>query len=162
RRRGRASRGRRRAGARGEARSGFGARAVHLFGGAAARRSGSAAVDAWSAVRSAGRGRVVAARRLRVASGARDAARRTVHRMSEARRPATRLEREDRIVTLTLDRPETLNAYDKTMRDEIFATLEWLHREPEVSVLVVRGEGRAFSTGGDLNEFGTAPSPVRA
>ncbi|HEY8517738.1 MAG TPA: enoyl-CoA hydratase/isomerase family protein [Candidatus Binatia bacterium] len=82
--------------------------------------------------------------------------------MSEARRPATRLEREDRIVTLTLDRPETLNAYDKTMRDEIFATLEWLHREPEVSVLVVRGEGRAFSTGGDLNEFGTAPSPVRA
>ncbi len=74
----------------------------------------------------------------------------------------TLLERDERVVTLTLDRPEVLNAYDRRMRDEIFATLEWLHGEPDVSVLVVRGNGRAFSTGGDLAEFGTAPSPVRA
>lgn len=74
----------------------------------------------------------------------------------------TLLERDERIVTLTLDRPEVLNAYDRRMRDEIHAALEWLHGEPEVSVLVVRGNGRAFSTGGDLAEFGTAPSPVRA
>lgn len=74
----------------------------------------------------------------------------------------TLLERDARVVTLTLDRPEVLNAYDRRMRDEIFATLEWLHGEPDVSVLVVRGNGRAFSTGGDLAEFGTAPSPVRA
>jgi enoyl-CoA hydratase/carnithine racemase len=81
--------------------------------------------------------------------------------MSDAR-PAIQLEREDRIVTLTFDRPETLNAYDTAMRDEIFAALEWLHAEPDVGVLLVRGNGRAFSTGGDLREFGTAPSPVRA
>jgi len=74
----------------------------------------------------------------------------------------TLVERDERIVSLTLDRPEVLNAYDRRMRDEIFATLEWLHGEPDVSVLVVRGNGRAFSTGGDLAEFGTAPSPVRA
>jgi enoyl-CoA hydratase/carnithine racemase len=72
------------------------------------------------------------------------------------------LERDERVVTLTLDRPEVLNAYDRAMRDAIFGALEWLHAEPEVSVLVVRGNGRAFSTGGDLSEFGTAPSPVRA
>jgi len=77
-------------------------------------------------------------------------------------RPATLLERDERVVTLTLDRPEVLNAYDRRMRDEVFAALEWLHAEPGVSVLVVRGNGRAFSTGGDLSEFGTAPSPVRA
>lgn len=77
-------------------------------------------------------------------------------------RPATILERDERVVTLTLDRPEVLNAYDRRMRDEIFAALEWLHAEPGVSVLVVRGNGRAFSTGGDLSEFGSAPSPVRA
>ncbi|MEW6269964.1 MAG: enoyl-CoA hydratase/isomerase family protein [Thermodesulfobacteriota bacterium] len=77
-------------------------------------------------------------------------------------RPAIRLDREERVVTLTLDRPETLNAYDTTMRDEIFAALEWLHAETDVGVLVVRGNGRAFSSGGDLREFGTAPSPVRA
>lgn len=79
-----------------------------------------------------------------------------------AARPPILLERDERIVTLTLDRPEVLNAYDRAMRDAIFAALEWLHGEPAVSVLVVRGNGRAFSTGGDLREFGTAPSPVRA
>ena len=78
------------------------------------------------------------------------------------RRPVIVLERAERIVTLTFDRPEVLNAYDRRMRDEIFAALEWLHGERGVSVLVVRGNGRAFSTGGDLAEFGTAPSPVRA
>jgi len=77
-------------------------------------------------------------------------------------KPPVVLERDDRVVTLTLDRPEVLNAYDRGMRDAIFAALEWLHGEPGVSVLVVRGNGRAFSTGGDLAEFGTAPSPVRA
>jgi len=77
-------------------------------------------------------------------------------------RPVALLERDERIVTLTLDRPEVLNAYDRRMRDEVFAALEWLHGERGVSVLVVRGNGRAFSTGGDLAEFGTAPSPVRA
>ena len=77
-------------------------------------------------------------------------------------KPPILLERDDRIVTLTFDRPEVLNAYDRSMRDAIFAALEWLHGEREVSVLLVRGNGRAFSTGGDLSEFGTAPSPVRA
>jgi len=82
--------------------------------------------------------------------------------VSAAGKPAIVLTRDERIVTLTLDRPEVLNAYDRQMRDEIFAALEWLHGEPEVSVLIVRGNGRAFSTGGDLREFGSAPSPLRA
>lgn len=77
-------------------------------------------------------------------------------------KPPILLERDERLVTLTFDRPEVLNAYDRGMRDAIFAALEWLHGEREVSVLLVRGNGRAFSTGGDLSEFGTAPSPVRA
>ena len=77
-------------------------------------------------------------------------------------KPPILLERDDRIVTLTFDRPEVLNAYDRSMRDAIFAALEWLHGERDVTVLLVRGNGRAFSTGGDLREFGTAPSPVRA
>jgi enoyl-CoA hydratase/carnithine racemase len=82
--------------------------------------------------------------------------------VSASRKPAIVLARDEHVVTLTLDRPEVLNAYDRQMRDEIFGALEWLHDEPEVSVLIVRGNGRAFSTGGDLREFGTAPSPVRA
>jgi len=66
------------------------------------------------------------------------------------------------IVTLTLNRPEVLNAYNTVMRDEVFAALGLVADDPSVRVLVVQGAGRAFSTGGDLSEFGMAPSPVRA
>jgi len=75
---------------------------------------------------------------------------------------AIRLEREDGVVTLTLDRPAVLNAYNIEMRDDVFAALGLVTRDPTVRVLLVRGAGRAFSTGGDLAEFGTSPSPVRA
>ena len=34
--------------------------------------------------------------------------------------------------------------------------------DPEVRVMILRGEGESFSTGGDVSEFGSAPSPVRA
>jgi len=75
---------------------------------------------------------------------------------------AIRLERRERVVTLILDRPHVLNAYNTEMRDEIFAALDLVASDPGVSLLIVRGEGRAFSSGGDLSEFGTAPSPTRA
>jgi enoyl-CoA hydratase/carnithine racemase len=73
-----------------------------------------------------------------------------------------RLTRDEAIVTLTLHRPEVLNAYDRRMRDEIFAALRFVNEEPEVKVLLVQGAGRAFGSGGDLSEFGTAPSPLGA
>jgi enoyl-CoA hydratase len=64
--------------------------------------------------------------------------------------------------TVTLDRPECLNAYDVRMRDDLAAVLAAVDDDPAIRVLVLRGRGRAFSTGGDLREFGTAPSPVVA
>ncbi len=72
------------------------------------------------------------------------------------------LERRGPVLVLTLNRPEVLNAYDVRMRDEVFAALGLAAGDPSVKVLLVRGAGRAFCTGGDLAEFGTAPSPVRA
>jgi len=66
------------------------------------------------------------------------------------------------IARVTLDRPERLNAYDVAMRDDLFAVLDAADRDPEVRALVLRGAGRAFSSGGDLAEFGSAPSPVVA
>jgi enoyl-CoA hydratase len=66
------------------------------------------------------------------------------------------------IAVVTLHRPERLNAYDVAMRDDLFAVLGAIDEDPEVRVLLLHGAGRAFSTGGDLDEFGTAPSPVVA
>jgi enoyl-CoA hydratase len=66
------------------------------------------------------------------------------------------------IAVVTLHRPETLNAYNVAMRDELFEVLAAVDEDPALRVLVLRGAGRAFSTGGDLREFGSAPSPVVA
>jgi enoyl-CoA hydratase len=73
-----------------------------------------------------------------------------------------RFETRGPVATATLDRPECLNAYDVRMRDDLFAVLGAVDDDPALRVLVLRGRGRAFSAGGDLREFGTAPSPVVA
>jgi enoyl-CoA hydratase len=55
------------------------------------------------------------------------------------------------VATLTLNRPKVLNAIDGTMLMELRAAFEDLDNRPEVSVVVLRGAGRAFSAGADLN-----------
>src|SRR3990172_2405834 len=54
------------------------------------------------------------------------------------------------VATLTLNRPEKLNALSLRMGDEICEALEALRRREELRVLLVTGAGRAFSAGGDL------------
>ena len=70
-----------------------------------------------------------------------------------------RYEKRGAVAVVTLDRPEVLNAYDVGMRDDLFAALGAADDDPEVRALVLRGSGPAFSSGGDVREFGTAPSP---
>jgi enoyl-CoA hydratase len=88
--------------------------------------------------------------------------------MSPARRrtagPPVIYERCDqgRVAVITLNRPGSLNAYDVTMRDGLFAALAAVADDPGVGAVVLRGNGRAFCAGGDLREFGSAPSPTRA
>ena len=62
------------------------------------------------------------------------------------------------VAHISLNRPDVLNAYNMEMRDELFQVLEAARDDPDVRVLVIRGEGRAFCAGADLTEFGTAPS----
>jgi enoyl-CoA hydratase/carnithine racemase len=71
-------------------------------------------------------------------------------------------EKHGAVAVVTLDRPECLNAYGVAMRDDLYAVLGAADDDPEVRALVLRGNGPAFSTGGDLREFGSAPSPVVA
>ena len=73
-----------------------------------------------------------------------------------------RYEKRGALAVVSLDRPARLNAYDVAMRDDLHAVLGAADEDPEVRVLVVRGRGPAFSTGGDLSEFGSASSPLAA
>jgi len=66
------------------------------------------------------------------------------------------------VAIITLDRPEKLNAYNVAMRDDLYEALGAADEDPDVRALVLGGRGRAFSTGGDVSEFGTAPSPLAA
>lgn len=62
------------------------------------------------------------------------------------------------VATITLDRPERLNAMNMAVRDLLWTYLAACRDTPDVRVIVFRGEGRAFSAGADISEFGTAPS----
>lgn len=54
------------------------------------------------------------------------------------------------VTTLTLDRPEKLNALDDAVRAALAAALDALEDTPDVRVVVLEGAGRAFSAGADL------------
>lgn len=67
-----------------------------------------------------------------------------------------------RVALITLNRPECLNAYDTSMRDGLYEALSAVRDDPETGAVVLQGNGPAFCSGGDLREFGSAPSPLRA
>ena len=67
------------------------------------------------------------------------------------------------VAEIALNRPRVLNAHNMQMRDDLYEALEAVRDDPDVNSVLLRGEGdRAFCTGADLTEFGTAPSRVIA
>src|SRR4029434_1372713 len=66
--------------------------------------------------------------------------------------------RHDGIVTLTLNRPETLNAMNEAMMGEIERILIELEADTAVRAVVLTGAGRAFSSGGDQKRSGDSPT----
>jgi enoyl-CoA hydratase len=72
-------------------------------------------------------------------------------------------EKMDKIASVTINRPEAMNAYNIRMRDELFQILGAIKDDPDVWVVIFKGAGeKAFCAGADLSEFLTAPSPVAA
>jgi len=61
---------------------------------------------------------------------------------------------EDRILTLTLDRPEQLNAFTVEMADELVDAFTRASADDDVAAVVVTGRGRAFCAGMDLSVGG--------
>jgi 2-(1,2-epoxy-1,2-dihydrophenyl)acetyl-CoA isomerase len=55
------------------------------------------------------------------------------------------------IVTITLNRPERLNAFVGHMRRDLAETLEEAGSDPHVRVVIITGAGRAFCAGGDVH-----------
>ena len=54
---------------------------------------------------------------------------------------------------MTLNSPQSLNAFNDVMRDEMCAALDSASAEKTVKVIVIAAEGRAFSAGGDIKEM---------
>jgi len=63
--------------------------------------------------------------------------------------------REGAVQTITLNRPEKLNAFTRELHAQLYDALEQA-RDPGVRAVVVTGAGRGFSAGQDLGAFGEA------
>jgi enoyl-CoA hydratase len=64
------------------------------------------------------------------------------------------VEKQAGVATLTLNRPEAMNALSKELRGAIAASFEDLQADDAIRVAIVTGEGRAFCAGLDLVELG--------
>lgn len=76
---------------------------------------------------------------------------------------------DDRVALLTLRRDDVRNALTGTaLVDDIVTAVQWANRCPEVSVMILTGEGKAFSSGGNIKEmarrertFGGSPLEIQ-
>lgn len=70
------------------------------------------------------------------------------------------LRRDGRLLTVTLNRPDALNAVNLTLHDELPEALGFAGRDGSSDVVLLTGAGRAFSAGGDLDHMeGNAANP---
>jgi 2-(1,2-epoxy-1,2-dihydrophenyl)acetyl-CoA isomerase len=66
------------------------------------------------------------------------------------------------IATLTLNRPEVLNAFDAEMAETFLARIEMIAARDDVRVVLLKGEGRGFCAGGDVSQFTRGGDPQAA
>lgn len=63
------------------------------------------------------------------------------------------LEVNDHIATLTLNRPQVLNALNREMVDEIDQAVDKISRDSDIRVVVLTGTGKHFAAGADVNDM---------
>jgi Enoyl-CoA hydratase/isomerase len=76
--------------------------------------------------------------------------------------PRVQVARDKATLSITLTRADRLNALDAQMRDELVEALTLASAAPDVTLVQLRGEGKAFCAGGDLDEFGSRSDPASA
>ena len=67
--------------------------------------------------------------------------------------------REGAVLTITFNRPDVLNAFNKALHDQLNVALKEA-RDPEIRAVVVTGAGRGFCVGQDLTEFQDAAGDI--
>ncbi|MHA1267156.1 MAG: enoyl-CoA hydratase/isomerase family protein [Candidatus Helarchaeota archaeon] len=66
------------------------------------------------------------------------------------------LQIEDKIATITINRPEKLNALNACLKSELLAVLDKIEKDPTIKVIILKGAGeKAFIAGDDISEFPT-------
>jgi len=60
-------------------------------------------------------------------------------------------ERRGRVLRVTLDRPDALNAIDDDMHHDLSVVFDEINRDPDCDVVVLTGAGRAFCAGGNAD-----------
>jgi enoyl-CoA hydratase/carnithine racemase len=63
-------------------------------------------------------------------------------------------ETRERVATITLNRPDKLNAWTRTMDFEVRAAVQFAADDPDVRAIVVTGAGRGFCAGADMSLLG--------
>ena len=72
----------------------------------------------------------------------------------EAAQPAVLVERRDRVMIITLNRPEAMNAINGDLSHGLLDAVQELDADPALTAGVLTGAGRAFTVGLDLKELG--------
>lgn len=68
-----------------------------------------------------------------------------------------KLSRNGSVLGITLNRPQRHNAFNRRLRDGLVEAFELVLADPSVEQVELRGHGPSFCSGGDLDEFGSAP-----
>ena len=63
------------------------------------------------------------------------------------------------VACITLNRPQALNSFTRTMHSELWAALDRAEGNAQIRALVITGAGRGFCAGADLSEFDFNPGP---
>jgi enoyl-CoA hydratase/carnithine racemase len=70
-------------------------------------------------------------------------------------------ERRGRVLVLTLNRPDRLNAWNDTLEERYYQLLDEAEADPEVRAIVVTGAGRGFCAGADMDDLEAAGEGTR-
>src|SRR5690348_16223451 len=71
------------------------------------------------------------------------------------------VDKQDGIATVTLNRPDKLNAFNRELRLAFCHAMQQLRCEQDLRAVIITGAGRAFCVGLDLRELGTRASGIR-